>query len=233
MSRTFSTIVSGFKPRPFLYRMDLNYGKSRAGSLGVHSLAMFVTDFLTTVSGFKPRPLLYRIDLINDKSWKGSLRVHSLAMFITDLSKIVSGVVAPRHHLMMDLKSAKTNKKVSRTLPQATTNCGLYTRCVGQQKYVAVMVRTNTNDSDWARSIDHNKSTQTNGVIKMIPLWWGNKFEYIYLSGLENCRDNDVGDDSIVDGLLAITKTMRIWACLIRWQVRILFDHGVPAMQEN
>ena len=47
------------------------------------------------------------------------------------------------------------------------------------------------------------------------------------------CRDNNVGDDSIVDGLSAITKTMRIRACLIRRQVRILFDHGVPAMQEN
>jgi len=33
--------------------------------------------------------------------------------------------------------------------------------------------------------------------------------------------------------LSAITKTMRIRACLIRRQVRILLDHGVPAMQEN
>jgi hypothetical protein len=48
-----------------------------------------------------------------------------------------------------------------------------------------------------------------------------------------NFRDNDAGDDSIVDGLSAITKTMMIPACLIRRQVRILFDHGVPAMQEN
>ncbi len=47
------------------------------------------------------------------------------------------------------------------------------------------------------------------------------------------CRDNNVGDDSIVDGLSAITKTMRIRACLVRRQVRILFDHGVPTMQEN
>jgi hypothetical protein len=50
---------------------------------------------------------------------------------------------------------------------------------------------------------------------------------------IKNCRDNNVGDDSIVDGLSPITKTMRIQACHIRWQVRILFDHGVPAMQEN
>jgi hypothetical protein len=50
---------------------------------------------------------------------------------------------------------------------------------------------------------------------------------------MTNCRDNDVGDDSIVDGLSAITKTMRIRACLIGRQIRIPFDHGVPAMQEN
>ena len=43
---------------------------------------------------------------------------------------------------------------------------------------------------------------------------------------------NNVGDDGIVDGSLAITKTMRIQACLIRRQVRILFGHGVTAMQE-
>jgi hypothetical protein len=79
--------------------MDLNYDKSRTGSLRVLSLAVFVTDFLTIVSGFKPRPFLYRIDLINDESQKGSLRVHSLAVFISDLLTIVSGVVAPHHHL--------------------------------------------------------------------------------------------------------------------------------------
>ena len=33
---------------------------------------------------------------------------------------------------------------------------------------------------------------------------------------VKNCRDNDVGDESIVEGLLAITKTMRIQACLSR-----------------
>ncbi len=107
----FSTIVLGFKPRPFLYRMDLNYDESHKGSLRALSLAVFVADFLMIVSGFKPRPFLYRIDLINDESRKGSLRVHSLAMFITYLSTIVSGVVAPRHHLMMDLKSTKPIRK--------------------------------------------------------------------------------------------------------------------------
>ena len=51
------------------------------------------------------------------------------------------------------------------------------------------------------------------------------------VGGWKNCHDNDVGNDSIVDGLLAITITMRIRACFIRRQIRILFDHGVPAMQ--
>jgi hypothetical protein len=92
--------------------MDLNYDESRTGSLRILcSLAVFVTDFSTIVSGFTPRPFLYRIDLIKDESRKGSLRVHSLAMIITDLSTIVSGVVAPRHHLMMDLKTAKPIRK--------------------------------------------------------------------------------------------------------------------------
>ena len=53
------------------------------------------------------------------------------------------------------------------------------------------------------------------------------------VGGQKNCRNNNIGDDSIVNGSSAITKTMRIRACLIRRQVRILFDHGVPAMQEN
>ena len=105
------TIVSGFKPRPFLYKMDLNYDESRMGSLRILSQTVFVTDFSTIVLGFKPRPFLYRIDLINNESRKGSLRVHSLAVFITDLSTIVSGIVAPRHHLMMDLNLAKPIRK--------------------------------------------------------------------------------------------------------------------------
>ena len=91
--------------------MDLNYDESRTGSLRILSLVVVVTDFLMIVSGFKPRPFLYRIDLINDESRKGSLRVQSLAVIITDLSTIVLGVAAPRHHLMMDLKSAKPIRK--------------------------------------------------------------------------------------------------------------------------
>ena len=38
---------------------------------------------------------------------------------------------------------------------------------------------------------------------------------------------NEVGDDGIVDGSSAITKTMRIRACLIGRQIQIPFDHGV------
>jgi len=34
---------------------------------------------------------------------------------------------------------------------------------------------------------------------------------------------NDVGDDGIVDGSSAKTKTMRIRACLIERQIRIIF----------
>jgi hypothetical protein len=40
------------------------------------------------------------------------------------------------------------------------------------------------------------------------------QFEYIYLNGLNNCPDNDVDNDCIVDELLAITKTMRIRVAL-------------------
>jgi hypothetical protein len=52
-------IVSGFKPRPFLYRMDLNYNESRKGSLRVHSLAVFVTDLLTMIVSGVLAPLHY------------------------------------------------------------------------------------------------------------------------------------------------------------------------------
>ena len=58
-------------------------------------------------------------------------------------------------------------------------------------------------------------------------------YDYIYLKGSNIAATNDVGDDGIVDGSSAITKTMRIRACLIGRQIRIPFDHGVPAMQEN
>jgi hypothetical protein len=67
LSTDFSTIVLGFEPRPFLYRIDLISDKSRKGSLRVHSLAVFVHGS-TIVSGFKPRPFLYIIDLISDES---------------------------------------------------------------------------------------------------------------------------------------------------------------------
>ena len=59
------------------------------------------------------------------------------------------------------------------------------------------------------------------------------QYDYIYLKGSKVAATNDVGDDGIVDGWSAITKTMRIRACLIGRQIRIPFDHGITAMQEN
>jgi hypothetical protein len=47
----FSTIVSGFKPRPFLYRIDLINNETQKGSLRVHSLAVFITDLSAIVLG--------------------------------------------------------------------------------------------------------------------------------------------------------------------------------------
>jgi hypothetical protein len=41
--------------------------------------------------------------------------------------------------------------------------------------------------------------------------------------GEKNCRNDNVVNDGIVHGLLAITKTMRIQFFLIRRQVRTLF----------
>ena len=50
-------------------------------------------------------------------------------------------------------------------------------------------------------------------------------YDYIYLKGSKEkiAATNDVGDDGIVDGSSAITKTMRIRACLIGRQIRIPF----------
>ena len=56
---------------------------------------------------------------------KGSLRVYFLAAFAMDFSTIVLGVLAPCHHLMIDLKLVKSQKEASGTLPQAMINCGL------------------------------------------------------------------------------------------------------------
>ena len=61
-------------------------------------------------------------------------------------------------------------------------------------------------------------------------------YDYIYLKGSlkKIAATNDVGDDGIVDGSSAITKTMRIRACLIGRQIRIpFFGLMVSAMQEN
>jgi hypothetical protein len=54
-------------------------------------------------------------------------------------------------------------------------------------------------------------------------------YNYIYLKELKIAATNDVGDDGIVGGSSAITKTMRIQACLIGRQIRIpFFGHGFP-----
>ena len=59
-------------------------------------------------------------------------------------------------------------------------------------------------------------------------------YDYIYLKGSKIAATNDVGDDGIVGGSSAITKTMRIRACLIGRQIRIHFlISWFPAMQEN
>ena len=51
-------------------------------------------------------------------------------------------------------------------------------------------------------------------------------YDYIYLKGSKKkiAATNDVGNDGIVDGSSAITKTMRIRACLIGRQIRIPFS---------
>ena len=49
------------------------------------------------------------------------------------------------------------------------------------------------------------------------------QYDYIFWKGRKLPQQNDVGDDGIVDGWSAITKTMRIRACLIGRQIRIPF----------
>jgi len=94
------------------------------------------------------------------------------------------------------------------------------------------MVQNKTNDDDRARSTDRNKSTQPTSATKMIPLWWGDNTTTIFTwkgRWKKIAATNDVGDDGIVDGSSAITKTMRIRACLIGRQIRILFwSHVFP-----
>ena len=51
--------------------------------------------------------------------------------------------------------------------------------------------------------------------------------------GKKNCHDNNVGDDSIVNRLSAITETIRIRFSSSGGKLEIYFGHGVPAMQEN
>ena len=51
--------------------------------------------------------------------------------------------------------------------------------------------------------------------------------------GEKNCRNNDVCNDSIINGSLAITKTMRILFASLGGKFEFYFGHGVLAMQEN
>ena len=102
------TIVSGFKPWHFLYRMDLSSDKSQKGSLRNYSPAVFAVDFLTIISGvLAPRHHLM-MDFNSNKSQKGSLGFFSPAAFAAEFLTIVLGVRALSHHLMMDLNNDKS-----------------------------------------------------------------------------------------------------------------------------
>ena len=85
-------IVSGFKPWPFFYRMDLNSNKSQKGSLGVYSMRAFAADFLTIVLGVLASCDHLMMDLNSDESQKGNLGVDTPAVFAADFSTIVSGI---------------------------------------------------------------------------------------------------------------------------------------------
>ena len=124
--------------------MDLNYD----GSSCVKSCLSWT--FLTIISGFKPQPFLYRMDLNYNESQKGSLRVHFLAVFDTDISTMVSGVIAPHHHLMMDLKLAKlTGKPLGHyPRPQSIVDFNLDALDGRSLSLSWFMVRNKTKDSD-------------------------------------------------------------------------------------
>ena len=60
------------------------------------------------------------------------------------------------------------------------------------------------------------------------------QYDYIYLKGSKKiAATNDVGDDGIVDGSSAITKTMRIQFGSSGGKFEILFWSWFPTMQEN
>ena len=53
------------------------------------------------------------------------------------------------------------------------------------------------------------------------------------VGGWKKISNKDAGNDCIVDGLLAITKTMRIWFASSGGKFKFYFGHGDPDMQEN
>ena len=67
----FLTIVSGFKPRPFLYRIDLINDESQKGSLRVHSLAVFVYGLLDNSLGVRAPAILIHNRLNQRRILKG------------------------------------------------------------------------------------------------------------------------------------------------------------------
>ena len=68
-------------------------------------------------------------------------------------------------------------------------------------------------------------------------VWWGNNMTIFTWKGQKIASTNDVGNDGIVNGLLAITKTncktMRIQSGSSGGKFEILFWSWFPAMQEN
>ena len=104
---------------PFEF-FDNSLGVQNPAILVQNGLKLVPSKALTIVSGFKPWHFLYRMDLSSDKSQKGSLRNYSPAVFAVDFLTIISGVLAPRHHLMMDLELAKPQgKALGLTKPQS------------------------------------------------------------------------------------------------------------------
>jgi hypothetical protein len=79
-----------------------------------------------------------------------------------------------------DLKSAKSIRKPLGHYPRPRQIVDFKLDALDGRSMSPSWFEPKTNDSDWARSIHRNKSTQPNGIIKMIPLWWGNSIR-IYL----------------------------------------------------
>jgi len=91
------------------------------------------------------------------------------------------------------------------------------------------MVRNKTNDGNRTHSTDRNKLTQPYSATKMIPLCvMRQQYDYIYLKRSKIAATNDVGDDGIVDGSSAITKTMKIQFGSSGGKFKFIFGHGFP-----